>query len=170
MGIEAPVGWAGNFADFQRNGSSFFSVNSVGAVTAGSLYSGSSFRTVAASGGYFELNAGGAPAWLTSPSTGVVNIGTTNGASNGTVNVATVQTAALMQQAANAFGGTCTMASGTTCTITIGKSYTVPVCIATVQNGTVITGGCTVSGAVATITAATTNSSTWGAVVFGNPN
>jgi hypothetical protein len=78
----------------------------------------------------------------------------------------------LEQTGPNTTGGTCTMHSATACTFTIGKTYTTPICIATQQSGT-LTGGsmaCTVSGAVVTITTATTNSETWGALVFGNPN
>jgi hypothetical protein len=79
---------------------------------------------------------------------------------------------ALNQQSASNTGGTCTMASGTTCQINpIAHTYTTPVCIATQQGtGTVIAGECSVSGAVVTITAASSNSNTWGAIVFGNPN
>jgi len=78
----------------------------------------------------------------------------------------------LEQTGANATGGKCTMSSGTTCTFTIGKTYTTPICIATQQSGT-LTGGsmnCTVSGAVVTIRTTTSNSETWGGLVFGNPN
>ena len=80
--------------------------------------------------------------------------------------------AGLGQNAASQMGGTCAMSSGTSCTLTIGHTYTTPVCIATQQSGT-LTGaavGCTVSGVTVTVTAATTNSETWGVLVFGNPN
>jgi hypothetical protein len=78
----------------------------------------------------------------------------------------------LEQTGANATGGKCTMSSATTCTVTIGKRYSAPVCIATQQSGSLTGGsaGCTVSGNVVTITAATANSETWGVLVFGNPN
>ena len=81
------------------------------------------------------------------------------------------QVSALGQEAASNTGGTCTM-STTSCTITIAHTYTTPVCIATQQSGT-LTGaavGCTVSGTTVTVTAAVSNTETWGALVFGNPN
>jgi 3-deoxy-D-arabino-heptulosonate 7-phosphate (DAHP) synthase len=40
----------------------------------------------------------------------------------------------------------------------------------TVQSATVIAGGCTVSGTTVTVRAASSNSSTWAALLFGNPN
>jgi hypothetical protein len=82
-----------------------------------------------------------------------------------------VTTPAILQPAAQSTGGTCTMASSTTCTVTLAHTYTTPVCIATEQDtGTVIAGECSVSGTTVTITAASSNSVTWGALVFGNPN
>jgi hypothetical protein len=76
------------------------------------------------------------------------------------------------QTAASNTGGTCAMAAATSCTITIAHTYTTPVCIVTQQSATLTGGaaGCTVSGTTVTITAATLNSETWGALVFGNPN
>jgi hypothetical protein len=76
------------------------------------------------------------------------------------------------QMAASNYGGTCAMAAATSCTITLAHTYTTPVCIVTQQSSTLTGGavGCTVSGATVTITAATVNSETWGAFVFGNPN
>jgi hypothetical protein len=70
----------------------------------------------------------------------------------------------------NQIGGTCSMSAGTTCTITIGNNYAAPVCIATEQgtSATVIAAACSVSGTTVTITAASPNSATWGAFVFGN--
>jgi hypothetical protein len=85
---------------------------------------------------------------------------------------AQIAPAVFNQQTANSTGGTCTMSAGTTCTITLGHMYSNPVCIAT-QQSTTLTGGavgCTVSGNTVTIKAATANSETWGALVFGNPN
>jgi hypothetical protein len=77
----------------------------------------------------------------------------------------------LNQVASGNFAGTCTMVSGTTCTITLAASYTgTPGCVVTVQSATVIAGGCTVSGTTVTVTAASSNSSTWAALLFGNPN
>ena len=76
------------------------------------------------------------------------------------------------QATASSTGGTCSMSAGTSCTITLGHTYTTPVCIVTQQSATLTGGaaGCTVSGTTTTITAATANSETWGAFVFGNPN
>lgn len=69
------------------------------------------------------------------------------------------------------FAKTCAMSASTTCTITLLIAYSTPVCIATQQSaGTVIAGECSVSGTTVTITAASSNSATWGAIVVGNPN
>ena len=76
----------------------------------------------------------------------------------------------LNQNASGNYGGSCTMSSSTSCTFSLDTSYTNPVCIATVQSVSVIAGGCSVTGTTVTITAASPNSSTWGALVFGNPN
>ena len=64
------------------------------------------------------------------------------------------------------------MAAATSCAITLGHTYTTPVCIVTQQSATLTGGavGCTVSGATATVTAAASNSETWGVLVFGNPS
>ena len=75
------------------------------------------------------------------------------------------------QGAAGTFAGTCTMTAGTSCTITLGAAYSsTPGCVVSVQSSAVIAGGCTVSGATDTISAASSNSSTWAAMLFGNPN
>ena len=77
----------------------------------------------------------------------------------------------LNQQAMGGFAGTCTMLSDTSCTFSILAAYAeTPGCIVTVQSSTPIAGGCTVSGTTVTITAALANSSTWAAMLFGNPN
>ena len=69
------------------------------------------------------------------------------------------------------FAGTCTMSSGTSCTITLTASYTsIPGCVATVQGTTPIASACNVSGTTVTVTAASSNSNTWAAMLFGNPN
>jgi hypothetical protein len=72
------------------------------------------------------------------------------------------------------FAGTCAMVAGTTCTFTLNASYNgTPICIATEQgtSATVIAAACSVVAAtgVVTITAASSNSATWGAVIVGNP-
>lgn len=76
------------------------------------------------------------------------------------------------QSASGQFARTCTMAASTTCTASIGAAYTgTPICIASQQSsGAVIAGECSISGTTITITAASSNSSTWGAVLIGNPN
>jgi hypothetical protein len=77
----------------------------------------------------------------------------------------------LNQVASGNWAGTCSMSSSTSCTITLTTAYTgTPGCIVTVQSASVIAGGCTVSGTTVTITAASSNSSTWAALLFGNPN
>jgi hypothetical protein len=85
--------------------------------------------------------------------------------------MAAIDVGVINQQAASNTGGTCAMVSATSCTITINHSYTTPVCIATQQSATLtgVSVGCTVSGTTVTITATTSNSETWGALVFGNP-
>jgi pectate lyase-like protein len=76
------------------------------------------------------------------------------------------------QSTANSTGGSCTMSSSTTCTITIGHTYTTPLCIAVQETASPgnFGWGCLVSGTTVTITAATSNSGTFAAFVFGNPN
>jgi hypothetical protein len=72
--------------------------------------------------------------------------------------------------------GTCQMSSGTSCSFSISHDYSAPACVATVQSGTTpIVGGCTVTscisgGCTVTVTAASSNSATWAAFVWGNPN
>jgi hypothetical protein len=76
----------------------------------------------------------------------------------------------LNQTAAGNWAGTCTM-STTTCTITLTVAYTgVPGCVATVQGTTAIAAACSVAGTTVTITAASSNTATWAAMLFGNPN
>ena len=75
------------------------------------------------------------------------------------------------QAAANNHAGTCAMSSATSCTWTLAAAYTsTPICIASVQGSAAIAGACSVSGTTVTITAASSNSQTWGAVLVGNPN
>jgi hypothetical protein len=62
-------------------------------------------------------------------------------------------------------GARCAMSSGTRCTATVPSTTTM--CVAMQQSiGTVIAGECSVSGTTATVTAASSNSSTWGIVAF----
>lgn len=75
------------------------------------------------------------------------------------------------QSAAKTIAGTCLMSSATSCTFTISAVYSTPLCIgATPQGTTAIAGACSVSGSTVTITAASSNSQTWGAMIVGNPN
>jgi hypothetical protein len=75
------------------------------------------------------------------------------------------------QGATGNFAGTCTMSGATSCTITLTASYTsTPGCVATVQGTTPIAGACKVAGATVTVTAGSSNSQTWAAMLFGNPN
>jgi len=77
----------------------------------------------------------------------------------------------LVQIAAGNTGGTCSMSSATTCTVTLASAFTTPVCVASQQSsGTVIAAECSVSSTTVTVTAASSNSATWGVLVFGNPN
>jgi hypothetical protein len=77
----------------------------------------------------------------------------------------------LNQGVSNNFAGTCTMSSSTSCTFSLNHSFTnTPICIASVQSSTPVAGSCTLSSTTVTIFAASSNSSTWGAVLVGNPN
>lgn len=69
------------------------------------------------------------------------------------------------------FAGTCTMVNSVSCTIKLSAVHLKePACVVTVQSAAVIAGGCIVSNAAVTITAASANSSTWAALLFENPN
>jgi hypothetical protein len=110
----------------------------------------------------FTVGLGGVPTAGSGPS----GIGP-NGMSWGK----TVVASHLNQPAAGAFANTCAMVSATSCTFSIALAYTgTPICVASVQDSTAVSGSCSVSGTTVTITAASSNSSTWGAVIIGNPN
>jgi hypothetical protein len=66
------------------------------------------------------------------------------------------------------WAGTCTMSSATSCTITLSAAYVdTPGCVVSQQGtGTVIAGEGSVSGHGH----ASSNSNTWAAMLFGNPN
>jgi hypothetical protein len=99
--------------------------------------------------------------------TGGLTVG--DGAGNGKVLIPS--NGHLNQGSTGTFAGTCAMSAGTTCTITIGAAYnSTPGCVATPQGATAIAGACSVSGTTITITAASANSVTWAAMLFGNPN
>jgi hypothetical protein len=69
------------------------------------------------------------------------------------------------------FAGTCTMVNSISCTIKLSSVYSKEsACVVTVQSAAVIAGGCIVSNAIVTVTAASANSSTWAALLFENPN
>lgn len=88
-----------------------------------------------------------------------------------TFNVPVAIVAHLNQGATGNFAGTCTMSAGTSCTITLTTSYTsTPGCVVTVQGNTAIAGACSISGTTVTVTAASSNSKAWAAMLFGNPN
>ena len=85
---------------------------------------------------------------------------------------APLKMAKALQNASGNWAGQCTMAAATTCTITITSAFTTPICVAS-QAGvaaTPIAGECSVSGTTMTVTANASNSSTWTAIVVGNPN
>jgi len=126
---------------------------------------GSNFGTV---GDFIEVNHMQAFHRFTPTSLG---IGTTSPAYNLDVKGNAGVRGHIDQGATGQFAGTCTMSATTSCTITLANSYTsTPGCLVTVQSATVIAGGCTVSGTTVTVRAASLNSSTWAAMLFGNPN
>ncbi len=95
---------------------------------------------------------------------------TQTGSTSNTFNGPVVYGAALNQTATKTIAGTCAMSTSTSCTFTISVTYTTPLCILTVQGATPMAGACSVSGTTVTITAASSNSQTWGAMIVGNPN
>lgn len=91
--------------------------------------------------------------------------------SSGTVTSLVNVSTAYSQQAALNTAGTCAMSTSTTCTATISHTYTTPICVAS-QSGTAaspVAAECSVTGTTVTITAASSNSSTFAFWVFGNP-
>lgn len=69
-------------------------------------------------------------------------------------------------------GGTCKMSSGTKCTVHLAAPFKgTAICIAELQGtGPVIAAECSITGTSATVTAASSNSDTWGVFFFGNLN
>jgi hypothetical protein len=136
-----------------------------GASTTSIVDTGSNFGTI---GDFSEVNQMRAFHRFTPTSLG---IGTTSPAYNLDVKGDAGIRGHIDQGATGQFAGTCTMSATTSCTITLANSYTsTPGCLVTVQSATVIAGGCTVSGTTVTVRAASSNSSTWAALLFGNPN
>lgn len=91
-----------------------------------------------------------------------------------TLNIGTVSLSGhLNQSATGKIGGSCAMVSGTTCTITISTAFTTAgLCVAS-QSGTAaspVAAEASVSSTTITITAASSNSSTFAAFCFGNPS
>jgi hypothetical protein len=77
----------------------------------------------------------------------------------------------LNQTATKNYAGTCAMSTSSSCTFSVNNSYTfTPICVAGAQDATALAGSCAYSGGTVTITAAVPNSSTWGAILIGNPN
>ena len=75
----------------------------------------------------------------------------------------------LNQSVPGNFAGSCSM-NGTTCTFQLVSNYaTSALCFANVQGSNPITGACKIVGKIVTITAATTNTEIWGAMLVGNP-
>jgi hypothetical protein len=104
-------------------------------------------------------------------STSVIGVGNCSvGDTSATIEAGNVVTKAFTQQSASNTGGSCTMSSATSCTLSIAHTYTTPICMATAQGTTPIYGVCSVSGTTVTVTAASSNSATWGIFVFGNPS
>ena len=160
-------GWAGAFQIFDgTNNIAPLNVTDTNAIVLSN--SGFAWSTSSTLPTTAAENAG-----FSSPSSGNIYAdSTTRGNHSGNLTLGSVLPAAYGQSAASSTGGTCAMSAATSCTFPIGHTYTTPVCIVTAQ-GTDVTGGaaaCSVSGTTVTITAAASNSDTWGAFVFGNPN
>lgn len=118
----------------------------------------------------FAYNGGNGMSFPTSTSVGL-DANSTNvlNCTSTICSVIALEPAALNQSAASVWGGTCSMSTSTSCTITISHSFTTPVCVAAEQGTGAVAGSCGISGTTVTITAASSNSATWGALVFGDP-
>ena len=79
---------------------------------------------------------------------------------------------ALQEGAVKGMADTCSMSSSTSCTVTgVTATYAnTPICIASEQGTGAIAGSCALSGTTVTITAASSNSGTWGYLLIGHPN
>ena len=79
---------------------------------------------------------------------------------------------ALQESAVKGMADTCSMSSSTSCTVTgVTATYAnTPICIASEQGTGAIAGSCALSGTTVTITAASSNSGTWGYLLIGHPN
>ncbi len=77
----------------------------------------------------------------------------------------------LNQAESGSFAGTCTMNGTRSCSFRLTSPFAgTPVCIATVQSSEAMAAGCKVEGMTVTITAGSSNTNAWGAVLIGNPN
>jgi hypothetical protein len=73
------------------------------------------------------------------------------------------------QQASGQWAGTCTMSNATSCTVTMTTAYTgTPICFTSVQGSIAIAGSCSVTSTTVTVTAASSNSQTWGVILARN--
>ena len=61
---------------------------------------------------------------------------------------------------------TCSMSAGTSCTVTLSASSQWKACNAQVQGTSAIAAACSISGTMLTVTAATSNSQTWGIFLY----
>lgn len=118
-----------------------------------------------------QINSQGANAVQINVASGSGTGGLTVGDGNGLGKFFITSAGHIAQSNSGVFAGTCAMSASTSCTVTIGAAYNgTPGCVATAQGTTAIAGACSVSGTTVTITAASANSATWAAMLFGNPN
>jgi hypothetical protein len=118
-----------------------------------------------------QINSQGANAVQINVASGSGTGGLTVGDGNGLGKFFINSAGHINQSNSGVFAGTCAMSASTSCTVTIGAAYnSTPGCVATVQGTTAIAGACSISGITATVTAASANSATWAAMLFGNPN
>lgn len=118
-----------------------------------------------------NLNSTGTNAVQVNVAAGSSTGGLSVGDGNGNAKFFVHSSGHINQGASGTFAGTCTMSAGTSCTFSLGNAYAItPGCVATIQGGSAVAGACSVSGTTVTITAASANSATWAAMLFGNPN
>jgi hypothetical protein len=89
-------------------------------------------------------------------------------AADKTFNVPVTINAHLSQRADGNLGGKCSMKASTSCFFKLAPPYPKDlICVPAVQGKAPLIGACSLSGNVVTITAATANSETWGAIFVG---
>jgi len=116
-----------------------------------------------------DNNAGGngCTSIVTTATNGVTPLFCQNTSFNANIKV----TGHVNQGATGDYAGKCSMSTSTSCTFSINTAYnSTPICIAQPQGSTAIAGACSVSSTTVTITAASSNSQTWGAILIGNAN